>query len=240
MDPDANVLKTRLKQLNPRPRIRPASKKDMLVYVRYRNSSGSEMDIRDHVMDEVRKSGYTITDDIDNANFLLNADLRYVGYKTHQSYGHTIFGVLIGTIAGAVIGNQVGGGKTGRAIGGAAGAVLGGITGKAIDNRNRIVTVDMVVDLSIGERIKDGVTTSRDSAKTSATNQSSRRFDNGSHESGRSSTSYNERTKFDQKEDFFYHENRFIASATKLKLTYGEAESALSGKISRAIANSLP
>ncbi|MCM8525429.1 MAG: hypothetical protein NE327_02860, partial [Lentisphaeraceae bacterium] len=41
MDPEAGELKTSLKQLNPRANIRPASEKDMLVYVRYRNSSGS-------------------------------------------------------------------------------------------------------------------------------------------------------------------------------------------------------
>ena len=46
--------------------------------------------------------------------------------------------------------------------------------------------------------------------------------------------------KFEQKEDFFYHENRFIATAKKLGLTYEEASTSLSGKMSRAIASSLP
>jgi len=241
MDPDANVLKTNLKQLNPRPNIRPASKKDMLVYVRYRNSSGSVLDVKDAVFNEIKESGYRIVDDMDQAQYVMIADLRHVGQKTSDTYGHTIFGALVGAVAGAVIGHQIGGGTTEKVIGGGLGAVLGGLAGKAIDNRNRIVTVDMVVDIRIGERIKGGVTTSRAGDASSGVNSNNRiKTTGGSAEGGRASSNYSESTKFEQKEDFFYHENRFIASATKLKLTYGEAQEALSGQISRAIAGSLP
>ena len=241
MDPEAAELKTNVKQLNPRAKVRPVSKKDMVVFVRYRNSSGSVLDVRESVMNEIRSQGYRIVDDVDKANFTLVADLRYVGHKTHESYGHTIFGALIGAVAGAVIGHQIGdGGTTEQVVGGAAGAILGGIAGKAIDNRNRIVTVDMVVDISLGERIEGGVSTSRKTAADSAINHNSQLKSTGSTGGGRSSSSYSEKTEFTQRENFIYHENRFIATATKLKLTYGEAQSALSGQISRAIANSLP
>ncbi len=242
MDPDANVLKTNVKQLNPRPKIRPSSQKDMLVYVRYRNSSGSVMDVKDSVMNEIKNSGYRIVDDMDQAQYVLVADLRLVTQKSSDTYGHTIFGALIGAVAGAVIGHQIGGGgTTEKVIGGGIGAVLGGIAGKAIDNRNRIVTVDMVVDISIGERIKGGVTTNRQSDSNSSINASTRhKFEDGSTESSRSGSNYSESTQFKQDEDFFYHENRFIASATKLKLTYGEAYEALAGQIARSIASSLP
>ena len=160
MDPEAAELKTNLKQLNPRANIRPAIKKDMLVYVRYRNSSGSVLDVKDAVFNEIKDSGYRIVDDMDQAQYVMIADLRYVGKKSHDTYGHTVFGALLGAVAGAVIGHQVGGGTTEKVIGGGLGAVLGGLAGKAIDNRNRIVTVDMVVDIRIGERIQGGVTVS--------------------------------------------------------------------------------
>lgn len=242
MDPEAAELKTSLKQLNPRPKIRPASKKDMLVYVRYRNSSGSVLDVKDAVFNEIKNSGYRIVDDMDQAQYVMIADLRFVGKKSHDTYGHSIFGALIGAVAGAVIGHQVGGGgTTEKVIGGGLGAVLGGLAGKAIDNRNRIVTVDMVVDISIGERIQGGVTTNRKSDANSSVNSNSRiKSSGGSFEGGQSSSRYSESTEFKQQEDFFYHENRFIATATKLKLTYGEAYDALSSQISRAIAGSLP
>lgn len=241
MDPDAAVLKTSLKQLKPRAKLRPASPKDMTIYVRYRNSSGEDLDIRDRVFDEIRKSGYTITQDIDEANYVLIADLRYVGLKAKDGYGHAAFGALVGAVAGAVIGHQVGGGTTEKVVGGGLGAILGGAAGKAIDNRNKIITVDMVVDLSLGERIKGGVNTKRSTSTNQNTSQASRAStEKGSHESGSSSTKYSESTDFEQKEDFFYHENRFIATAKKLALTYEEASTSLSGKMSRAIANSLP
>lgn len=241
MDPEAGELKTSLKQLNPRANIRPASEKDMLVYVRYRNSSGSVLDVRDAVMNEITHSGYRIVKDIDQAQYILTADLRFVGKKSSDTYGHTVFGALLGAVAGAVIGHQMGGGTTEKVVGGGIGAVLGGLAGKAIDNRNRIVTVDMVVDLRIGERIKGGVTTNRQGDSNRSLNSNTRsNTTGGTFEGGRSGSNYSESTKFEQKEDFFYHENRFIATATKLKLTYGEAHEALSGQISRAIAGSLP
>ena len=241
MDPDAAELKTSLKQLNPRANIRPASEKDMLVYVRYRNSSGSVLDVKDSVMNEITQSGYRIVNDMDQAQYVMIADLRFVGQKSSDTYGHTVFGALLGAVAGAVIGHQIGCGTTEKVVGGGIGAVLGGLAGKAIDNRNRIVTVDMVVDIRIGERIKGGVTTNRAGDSNRGITQNTRSSTSGgSFESGRSGSNYSESTKFEQKEDFFYHENRFIATATKLKLTYGEAHTALSGQISRAIAGSLP
>ena len=127
MDPEAAELKTSLKQLNPRANIRPASQKDMLVYVRYRNSSGSVLDVKDAVFNEIKNSGYRIVDDMDQAQYVMIADLRFVGKKSHDTYGHTIFGALIGAVAGAVIGHQVGGGTTEKVVGGAIGAALGGL-----------------------------------------------------------------------------------------------------------------
>lgn len=242
MDPDAAVLKSSIKQLKPRAKLRPASPNDMKIYVRYRNSSGEDLDIRDKVFDEIKKSNYTITQNIDEANYVLIADLRYVGLKAKEGYGHAIFGALLGAVAGAVLGDKIGAGGTNEQIvGGGLGALLGGAAGKAIDNRNKIITVDMVVDLSIGERIKGGINTKRSSSTNQATSQAARsKTQEGSNESGSSSTKYSESTEFEQKEDFFYHENRFIATAKKLGLTYEEASSSLSGKMSRAIANSLP
>lgn len=241
MDPDSNVLKTTLKQVNPRPNIRPASEKDMTVYVRYRNSSGSVLDIRESVLTEVKNSGYKIVDDLDQAQFILTADLRYVGEKASQSYGHTIFGALIGAVAGAVIGHQIGKGATEKVVGAGIGGALGGLAGKAIDNRNRIVTVDMVVDLRIGERIKGGLKTERKAnSNSSISSSSSIQGSTGSYERGQSSSNFGESTLVIISEDFLYHENRFIATATKLKLTFGEAQEALSGRIAKAIAGSLP
>ena len=242
MDPDAAVLKTSLKQLKPRAKLRPVSLKDMSIYVRYRNSSGEDLDIRDDVFEEIKKSGYKITQNIDEANYVLIADLRYVGLKAKDGYGHAVFGAILGAVAGAVIGHQVGGGgTTEQVVGGGLGAILGGTAGKALDNRNKIITVDMVVDLSLGERIKGGINTKRSTSTNQTTSQAARaKTQEGSHESGSSSTKYSESTEFEQKEDFFYHENRFIATAKKLALTYEEARDSLSGKMSRAIANSLP
>lgn len=241
MDPDVKVLKTSLKQLKPRAKMRPVSAKDMNLYIRYRNSSGSEMDIRDMVESEVKRSGYKLTTDIDQANYILIADLRYVGLKSESGYSGAIFGAILGAVAGAVIGNQVGGGTTEKVVGGGLGAILGGAAGKAVDNRNKVITVDMVVDLSLGERIKGGVTTKRNQSSKQSKNQSARATtDKGSFEAGQSSNKYSESTEFEQKEDFFYHENRFIATAKKLELTYEEASTALSSKMARAIAGSLP
>lgn len=241
LDPDSNVVKTTLTQVKPRPNIRPASHKDMTVYVRYRNSSGSALDIRESVLTEVKNAGYRIVDDLDLAQYILTADLRYVGEKSSKTYGHTIFGALIGAVAGGIIGHQIGKGKTEKVVGAGVGGALGGLAGKAIDNRNKIITVDMVVDLRIGERIKEGLKTERKSNSNSSISASgSISSTAGGYERGQSNANFGESTLVVISEDFLYHENRFIATATKLKLTLGEAQEALSAQISRAIASSLP
>ncbi|MCM8527917.1 MAG: complement resistance protein TraT, partial [Lentisphaeraceae bacterium] len=115
------------------------------------------------------------------------------------------------------------------------------LAGKAIDNRNKIITVDMVVDLRIGERIKEGLKTERKSNSNSSISASgSISSTAGGYERGQSNANFGESTLVVISEDFLYHENRFIATATKLKLTLGEAQEALSAQISRAIASSLP
>lgn len=213
----------------------------MTVYVRYRNSSGSVIDIKDTVFNEVKNSGYRVVDDLDQAQYILTADLRFVGEKASQGYGHTIFGALVGAVAGAVLGHQIGKGKTEKVVGAGIGGALGGLAGKAIDNRNRIITIDMVVDIRIGERIKDGVKTERKANLNSSVNSSTSNISSsGSYERSQSGANFGESTLVVISEDFIYHENRFIAAATKLKLTYGEAQEALSGQISKAIASSLP
>jgi outer membrane lipoprotein SlyB len=241
MDPDAEVLKTDIKQLKPRAKIRPVSPDKMVVFVRYKNTSGSDLDIDTAIKEDVRKAGYIVTDSLDAANYILTADLRYVGLKSKDGYGHTIFGALIGAVAGAIIGHQFGGGTTEKVVGGGIGAVVGGVAGKAIDNRNKVVTVDLVVDVSIGEKIEGGIETKRASSSNETLSQSSRSTaETGSNEAASSSTKYSESTDFVQKENFFYHENRFIASAAKLGLTYDEVRIALSGMVARSIASNLP
>jgi outer membrane lipoprotein SlyB len=241
MDPSVKELSVSSRRIG-KIKQRPLGTKDLIAFVRVRNSSGTDVDVRDDVLKAVTAQGYTLTHNLDEASFVLIADLRYVGEKKHQSYGATIFGTIVGGLAGALLGNNLGDGSgTNTAIGAGVGAAAGAAAGKAMDNRNRVISYDFVIDLSIGERIEGGVVTNR-KTNSSSSNASSSKYSNEDEykESGRTTVSQSESTEFRQKQDFAYQEERFIVSAKKLNLNLVEASTAIKSIMVRGIASTLP
>ena len=160
--PELKQLSVTSKWLTPSPHVRPVSGKDKLVYCSIRNTSGSNIDIRSEVRSKVQELGYRLTDDLDQARFILMADLRYFGTKSDRGYGNTVGGAVLGGVAGGVVGNTAFGNKNrtrNTVIGAAAGAVIGGVAGHFIDNAETVRILDLVVDIRIGENIEGGLDT---------------------------------------------------------------------------------
>lgn len=236
-NPDRARLQTDLKWLNPQPNIRPVSADRMYVYCRIRNSSGADIDLRHLIEDEIDAQGYRITRDIDEAQFTISADLRYLGESATQEHDALIGSAILGGVGGAVIGKQAGDHTgEGAVIGAAAGALLGNI----IDQRNKDREISLIVDVTIGERIAGGVQTQRGSDSAQDVASSNAVGVPGGRESGTSTGGSSENQSVQLRDDFLYHNNRVVTRAKRMNLTLPEAEPALSRRLSRAIASALP
>lgn len=237
-DPDRARMRVGLKWMNPQPRIRPVSSHQMYVYCRVRNSSGADIDLDDAVRSEIEKVGYRLTRNIDEAQFTINADLRFVGESAYKTPDALLGGAGLGAIGGAVLGHNIGKDNTGK--GALIGAAVGGLIGDVVANRNKMREFTMIVDVTLGERIRGGVVTQRGSRADSNVSSSSGLNVGGGFERGSSSAGSSESSSVEVREDFLYHENRVVARAERLNLTFGEAAGVLTHRLSRALSSALP
>ena len=239
-DPDSVVLRPTLNWANPAPNLNPVPPERMKVYVRIRNTSGSDINFKRSVNAAVLGAGYQVTRDINEAQFIINADLRKLEEVRVKSGGRgTLISAGVGAAAGAAVGHNVGNGEH-RTEGAIIGAVLGALFGDTMANRNKMVTYQMIVDLRVGERIEGGVTTTRSSndAKTNIGSSSVRVGPTNVGGSSRQTATDKQAVKM--RGDFYYQTNTLVAQATKLKLLLTEAAPVLSDKIGSAIGNVLP
>lgn len=133
-DPDKVRLQTKVKWMNPQPRIRPVSADNRVVYCRVRNSAGADIDFYQAVKNELGSLGYELVPNIDEAQFYLSADVRYFGEGAMADRSAVVAMAGVGAVAGGIIGHQSDHTLEGAGIGGAAGALVGDI----ISKRNKI------------------------------------------------------------------------------------------------------
>ncbi len=233
-DPDSVKLRGDVEWLNPQPNVRFSD--DMTVYLRVRNSSGSEFPIsrlRSQVADEIAAAGYQLVRQPGQAHYVLRVNVRGYGEDAAAEFSSG---------AGAAIGGLIGYGVSSndkyKAAAGVGGAVLGEVVTNVLRNRNKQVRIELVTDLTVGERIEGGVQTTR----TTGGNRQlrSRRGDNQTGNTGSARTRSGERQVVEITEDFLNHENRLVASAERMKLTPEEALDFLLAKMVGAISGVLP
>jgi hypothetical protein len=214
----------------------------MVVYCRVRNSSGSDVDISDAVRSEIEKLGYKMTNDVNQAQFTLEADVRYFGEGAKTDLGPVVLGGVAGGVTGGVIGHNVGSGSSSSTAGGAViGAAAGAALGSIVANRNKMRDINLVVDISIGERIQgQKVSTTRGSHDDVQVTHRDAYNKGGGTEGGDSSAGSSEAQQVTIEEDFLYHTNRVTASAQRMNLTLQQAAPVLTEKLAKAVANSLP
>lgn len=240
-NPDKMKLRIGVRWMTTQPRLREVSGDAMVVYLRVRNSGAAPLaasELARELKAGVAAAGYRVSTDRDEAQFTLNADIRAYGENAHKDLGAgMVAGTVAGGVAGAVAGHAIGGGS-GRAtgLGAAGGALIGAGIANVMANRNKMVEIDLVVDLRIGERVADGVQTTRRSSQDSSVRQRA----GASGEAGASRSGSSETQELELQEDFLYHENRLVAHATKMGLTADEALPVLSERMATALSGVLP
>ena len=233
-DPDSVKLRGDVEWLNPQPDVRFSD--DMTVYLRVRNSSGSDFPIsqlRSQVADEIESAGYELVRRPGQAHYVLRVNVRGYGENAAaESSSGT------GAAIGGLIGYGVSSNDDYKAAAGVGGAVLGEVVTNVLRNRNKQVRIDLVTDLTVGERVKGGVKTTR----TTGGSQKllGQQADRSGNNSGNSRNQSGERQVVEITEDFLNHENRLVASAERMKLTPEEALDFLLNKMVGAISGILP
>jgi len=243
-DPDKMTIQHRATWANPWPNLRPVSPSKKVVYLKVKNSSDSNFsgrELTNMVKGILQEDGYRITNNIDEAHYYLNANIRAFGVNAAKVKGLGSTATTIGgAVAGAAIGHAAGHSRTSTGIGAAGGALIGAGLADIAANRNKMVTVDLVIDVSVGERVAGGVVTTKSSGDASNLKHQYGASTSGGVESGNSNASFNERQQIKVKDDFFYYRNRVTAWAKRIRLTPEEAEATLKRSIINKISGILP
>lgn len=142
----------------------PVTSDRKVVYVQTRNTSDKpELDLDAELRQAVAERGYRLTGRLEEAHFLLQMNVLYVGKTDPTAAEKALYGGYGSVLAGAA-----GGAAAGSAAGGYGTTVAGGLLGAAVaavaDAAVKDVTYTIVTDVQISERSQVAVreTTAQD------------------------------------------------------------------------------
>lgn len=130
--------------------LEPVSPAKRIIYVDIRNTSDKELTIEQEVLARLNNSGFTVTDDPEAANYMLQANILQVGKSDLRTATGALQAGFGGAVAGAAIGSTMGSSySSGRVVGGGLiGAGLAVVGDAMVDD----TFYQMITDLQIRER----------------------------------------------------------------------------------------
>lgn len=131
------------------------------VYLQIRNTSDKpELNLENAIIAAMQDKGYTIVQNPEEANYLLQAnvlqvgrsDLRAAEYALHQGFGAAIGGAALGAALGSTMDSkhETKGAKTG--------GVLGAAVATVTDAMVQDIVYSVIADVQISERVANSVT----------------------------------------------------------------------------------
>ena len=217
--------------------IDPVAKSEQTIFIAMRNTSGQNINLQPKIIALLQSKGYTIVDDPQKANFILQANVLYCDIKQeNNAVGAGVVGGMEGVGVGAYNHNSA----TGAVVGGLAGAALGALAGKLTED----TVFQMQVDINIRQKIKGGTINTNSSASRQASVSDGRRAGllnsfggelGNTQGGGRLSdnrTNYNEQIYTGE---YSEKQTTLLAEASKLNLNIDEAIPVLEDKIATQI-----
>jgi len=145
--------------------LRPVAQDKRVIYVEGHNTSSAQgINFKPIIQQALFAKGYTLTNDPDKAEFILQYNLRYLGKETKS---HTATGALAGGFGGAILEGAAGGSGIQSARAGIIGAGIGALVGYMMSENQYM----MVVDLQIQQRDGSGWDTHRNRVASEAAGQ---------------------------------------------------------------------
>lgn len=179
--------------------LEPVAPEKRIVYVQIRNTSDKpNVVVEEQIKKGIRANGYQITDNPEQANFWLQANILQVGQRNDDD-----FRGADGAITGAAIGSTMGQGDGKVAM-----AVAGALLATMIDASVHDTYYTMITDVRISQRTTATVTESQHSSMSQGT-------------SGKQMSKSTEQTHWKR------YQTRVVSVANKVNLQFEEAQPAL-------------
>ena len=126
----------------------PVAPDKRIIYVSIKNTTDKELDIKGKIKAKIEENGYRLTDDPEQATYMLQANVLQLGKTDLRGSQDAMSAGFGGAIAGAAISAAGGGGNQGMLRGGLIGAAAGVIGDALVDD----TLYSMITDLQIRER----------------------------------------------------------------------------------------
>ena len=195
--------------------LEPVSSSKRIIYIDFRNTSDKELMCEEQIKNNIVNSGYRITNDPDEANFMLQANVLQAGKSDLRSAQSSLQSGFGGALAGAALAGM--GNSSGRGMAGAGllGAVVGVVGDALVDD----VVITMITDLQIRERPLNGetITQLQETDATQGTSTSLKQNVSGGNVTWKT------------------YRTRIVSTANKANLKFAEAQPPLTEGLIRTI-----
>lgn len=241
VDPGSQELKVEMSWENELPDIDPVDGERRIVYLDYKDASGSDLpNLKQDIREALEECGYQVTRNIKESWFLINVKVRYFGEKRDENSSGTAYGALAGGVVGGTGGYAAGGNTKGTVLGGAGGAGLGAVIGNLADKHNPLRIYNLVLEVSCGERIPEGFTESTIASIGQTGSGGVFQSVEGRTKSSYSSSTTQKATDLVRKREFDKQKNVLTISVTKRNLTSEEAYGAAANRLAKALGGIMP
>ncbi len=195
----------------------PVSPNKRTIFISIRNSSDKDFDLSG-VMGRIASRGYTVVNDPEEAHYILQANILYVGKADPTAIEEAMqdgYGPLGGIVGGAVLGSAISRSRRGAVVGG----VLGGAAELLAGSLTKNVTYTTITDVQVSERSTGPVK-----------QETSTRLRQGG---GSGSTSVRQESNMTTNRKKY--RTRVSSTANKVNLKFEEAIPALESGLTRAL-----
>jgi len=205
--------------------LEPVAPSKRVIYVDIRNTSDKDLNISNKIKAKLKSSGYTITDNPENAHYMLQANILKVGKSDLRSsrnaleagFGGAVLGGAIGSVSHSSSRRYYPNGINSRES--IIGAIAGSIIGTVGDAIIKDILYVMITDLQLKERPTEGevITQIQNTSATSGT-----------------ATTVNQ-TVSGGKAKWKMYRTRIVSTANKVNLDFKEAQSSLENGLVKSI-----
>lgn len=187
--------------------VEPVAPEKRIIFIDVRNTSDKDLNVADQVKQIIKSRGFTLTDNPDKANYMLQAVILQVGNTNLNGNTSALESGFGGAVVGAGLGSAVSGSNQDAVVGGLLGAAAG-VVGDALV-KDTVYT--MVTDVQVRERPNKGETVTQ-TQKASAEQGASTRLQQSV--SGAAS-------------EWKIYRTRIVSTANKSNLSFEEAKDPL-------------
>jgi hypothetical protein len=214
--------------------LTPPGPERRTVYVTYRDMSGEDIQLREHIREIVRNQGWIVTSDSDAADYHLRTTLRFFGENLAGDGGHSASNAL-----GGIYRHPLHDPLATR-VSGAERVQRDGFVRSIQQNFSRSVEWNMIVDVVLAQRFEGGVVTDVAGSRERQLNTGAQMNTGGGHNSG-SQTDRNETRQSAQRvDDHMQFAGRLTAWAAQWSMDKDEARQILEPRLIRALSNAVP